>query len=100
MKPINECVAELRLAVLYIERNELPPGASFYDRMDLHTLALTTLLEALDSIDPGLGTRLMSVLYPRSDALVLGGDLGHVEQCPAPPPLPWLPDHCAPGAGL
>ena len=76
MTPLTEAVVELRLAVAAIERRELPPGASLGDLQDLRTEDLAELLDALDRIDPALGTRVHMVLYPRVDSLVSGGQLG------------------------
>ena len=76
MTPITQAVAELRLTVAYIERRELPPGASHSDLQDLRTEALAELLDALDRIDPALGTRVHMVPYPRVNALASGGQLG------------------------
>ena len=76
MTPLTQAVAELRLAVAAIERRELPPGASYSDLQDLRTEALAELLDAMDRIDPALGTRVHMVLYPRVNALASGGQLG------------------------
>lgn len=82
MTPLNQARTELRLAVLQAEGRahgwaELPTAQECgYDvyaaRAEDHRVAvLGDVADALDRIDPGLGSRLMQALYPE---LALGED--------------------------
>ena len=81
MIPIPEAVTELRLVVdaLAVQARRIA-HPSYGDLQDLRTEALGELCDALDRLDPHLGTCLHLLLYPRLDALALGGDLGRRPQ--------------------
>jgi hypothetical protein len=69
MPPIEHLV-ELRVAVKRAEarRERLGAASQFGDSEDLRTETICEVVEAIDRIDPGLGTRLLMALYPRADA--------------------------------
>lgn len=77
MTPFPEAVTELRLVVdgVAVQARRLA-HPSFSDMQDLRTEALGALMDAMDRADPGLGTRLQLLLYPRLDALAAGAELG------------------------
>lgn len=68
MIPLSEAVLELRLVVAQAE--DLAPGlcASHGHLEDFRTETYAHLMDALDRVDPGLGTRLLLALYPHADA--------------------------------
>ena len=66
MSPFTDPVLELRLVA---ERAEFPvfDAATPHARLEDHrTDVLGELLDAIDRIDPGLGTRLLHAMYPRA----------------------------------
>lgn len=78
MTPLSEAVTELRMVVDRAEAlaySAPPAGCTPYrintrptSLEDLRTETVASLLDAMDRIDSGLGTRLMLVLYPHCDA--------------------------------
>lgn len=67
MTPLSHAATELRLAVERAEAraDALARGANLED---FRTETLSDLMDAMDRVDMGLGTRLMLVLYPHADA--------------------------------
>ena len=73
MTPLTEAVTELRLVVDRAEARAVGfPGFRINQRPlcfeDLRTETVADLMDAMDRIEPGLGTRLQLVLYPHCDA--------------------------------
>lgn len=67
MTPLSEAATELRLVVQRAE-DRADRKAPELCHEDLRTETLGDLMDAMDRIDMGLGTRLMLVLYPHTDA--------------------------------
>ena len=67
MSPLPEAVTELRLVVDRAANGiaTLRRGQSVED---FRTETIADLLDAMDRIDPYLGTKLMLVIYPHADA--------------------------------
>lgn len=68
---------ELQIAVLDItHRSRLlaarPVPPTYDDWCDHRTESIAHLLDAIDRIEPGLGTRLMFALYPKSNRITDG----------------------------
>ena len=73
MAPLSAAVTELRLVVGRAEARAVGhPGFRINERPvcaeDLRTETVADLLDAMDRIEPGLGTRLQLVMYPHCDA--------------------------------
>ena len=72
MQPYTDPVLELRLVVMEAEARAaslLPANATHPQMEDHRTELIGELLEALDRIDRGLGTRLMLAMYPKASAM-------------------------------
>ncbi len=70
MPPLEHLV-ELRVAVKRAERRQAESAAGHItvSPEDLRTQAIGELLDAIDRIDPGLGTRLLLAMYPTAHAM-------------------------------
>jgi hypothetical protein len=64
--PLQSAVTDLRIAVEKIERllAALPHDASHNDLEDHRTECVAELLDAMDKVSPGLGTRAQAAMYP------------------------------------
>jgi hypothetical protein len=64
--PLQSAVTDLRIAVEKIERlvAALPHDASHQDLEDHRTECVAEILDALDQVSPGLGTRAQAAMYP------------------------------------
>ena len=69
MSPTSEAVSELRLLVTHAEDTSPGQQATHADLQDYRTGVVGDLLELLDQLDRGLGTRLMLAMYPHTDAM-------------------------------
>lgn len=71
MTPLTLPQLELRLAVQKAETRAagLRAGASHPDLEDHRTEAVADLLDAIDRIDCGLGTRMLLAMYPKACAM-------------------------------
>lgn len=73
MTPLSEAATELRLVVDRAEARAVGfPGFRINAKplcaQDFRIEIVADLLDAMDRIEPGLGTRLLLVLYPHCDA--------------------------------
>lgn len=68
MSPLTEAVAELRLVVAHAESSKPAAGASHHQLEDFRADTIGNLVEALDRVDTGLGTRLLLAMYPNANA--------------------------------
>ena len=73
MNPVSESVIELRLVVERAEHRAAGTPAFDHSKPlasleDLRTETVADLMDAMDRLDTGLGTRLMLALYPQTDA--------------------------------
>jgi len=77
MAPLSATQTELSICVAHIVKRSdalsaraLQPGHSEWE--DHRTEAMADLTEAVDRIEPGLGSRLFMALYPRSNSIGRG----------------------------
>ena len=68
MTPLSEAVTELRLVVAHAEDMAPGPSAGHAHLEDFRADTIGNLVEALDNVDQGLGTRLLCVMYTHADA--------------------------------
>lgn len=70
--PLTPTVVELRLVAQQAAASlaALGPAPTASDLEDHRTAVMGELLDALDRVDCGLGTRLMLVLYPNTNGLM------------------------------
>ena len=68
MTPLTEAVTELRLVVAHAEGSQPAVGATHHQLEDFRADTIGNLVEALDNVDTGLGTRLLLAMYPHANA--------------------------------